>query len=507
MEQNMKFNIPKRISPFLEYLLLSGALLYIVVYLYLAFFRIYYPFELEWMEGASVDHVRRILSGQKLYVNPSLEFTPHNYTPIYFYISALVSSIVGIGFMPLRLVSFVSSLGCFLVIFLFVKQETKNINSSFLATGIFAATFRIGGAWFDVARIDSLFLFLLLIAIYLIKFKTSPTYWVLAGVFISLSFLTKQTALAITLPIIVYCLFVNWRRALFFIGTIAVIIGGSTLLLDYMHEGWYSYYVFALPTQHSIRHQNQWLGFWQKDIILPLAIAFCMSIFYIFSQLFSASKTKGVFYSLATIGMLGGTWFSRVHAGAYNNTLLPAYAIISIISGLAIHKIFEVIQKLSPAQQDLMRMYVYFLCIIQFLALLYNPFKQLPTEKDLQAGKKLVSMMAQIQGDVLLPRHGYLPVLAGKESAAQEIAINDILRCNDENPRTKLLQTKLFHEIKTTIMKQRYQAIILDHKGWFSDIIEEYYIQQGQVFENNEAFWPVTGYKTRPEFIYVPRKQ
>ena len=161
----MKTETLNSISRFFRYTLLAVATLYVAVYLILVFFRIQYPFELEWMEGGSVHQVIRILSGQKLYVSPSLEFVPFVYTPLYFYISASISRIIGAGFVPLRLVSFISSLGCFFIIFLFVKRETKSNFFGILAASLFSATFRRSGAFFDIARVDSLFLFFLLTAL------------------------------------------------------------------------------------------------------------------------------------------------------------------------------------------------------------------------------------------------------------------------------------------------------------------------------------------------------
>ena len=144
-------------SLMLKYVLLAGASVYIVSYLCLVVFRIKYPFTLEWQEGMSLDQVRRILSGQKLYVSPSIEFAPYNYPPLYFYVSAIVSKLVGEGFFALRLVSLLSSLGYFWIIFLFVRRETGDIYSGILASGLFAATYYISGAWFDLARICLLY--------------------------------------------------------------------------------------------------------------------------------------------------------------------------------------------------------------------------------------------------------------------------------------------------------------------------------------------------------------
>ena len=106
-------------------MLMAIALSFIGIYIIVVFMRMTYPFELEWMEGGAVEHVRRILFGLKLYVTPSIEFTPFIYNPLYFYIAALASKIVGVSFFSLRLVSFISSLGCFIVIYLLVRKRPR----------------------------------------------------------------------------------------------------------------------------------------------------------------------------------------------------------------------------------------------------------------------------------------------------------------------------------------------------------------------------------------------
>ena len=189
------------LSPLLKYIALGGAIFYLVVYILIALSRMTYPYQLEWMEGGAVDHVRRILTGHQLYGKPSLSFTTFIYTPLYFYVSAIVTTFIGIGFAPLRCVSFASSLGCFIIIFLFVKRETRCIICSMLSVGFFAATFHMSGAWFDIARVDSLFLLLLLVSIYVFRGHTSDKTLCFAGILIGLSFLTKQTALVIALPL------------------------------------------------------------------------------------------------------------------------------------------------------------------------------------------------------------------------------------------------------------------------------------------------------------------
>jgi hypothetical protein len=115
------------------------AALYLAAYVGVGLARIGYPYELEWFEGTSVDLVRRILAGQSIYVRPSIDFIPHIYTPLYFHVSAELAKWTGVGFFPLRLVSFVSSIGCFALLFALARRESGSAACGLFAAGFFAA--------------------------------------------------------------------------------------------------------------------------------------------------------------------------------------------------------------------------------------------------------------------------------------------------------------------------------------------------------------------------------
>ena len=488
-------------SRFFKYALLGYALLYFIIYCILVFYRIQYPFELEWCEGSSVHQVMKILSGEKIYVPPSLEFISLPYTPLYFYISAAVSQVIGIGFTPLRIVSFISSLGCFLVIYFFVKRETRSNLSGLLSASLFAATFRASGAWFDIARVDSLFLFLLLMSIYIIKLNDSSISLILAGILVSLSFMTKQTALVISLPIMLYCILLNRYRSIFYFGTIIVIIGVSTFLLNYMHDGWFNYYVFKVPTLAPLL-KKMFVVFWAKDIIAPMFIACSMSVFYLFVQISKSNKKNSLFYFLTSIGMVSGALLSRLHLGGYENVLLPAYAIISIFFGLATHTTLEFIQGMPINKRKFTEICLYLICLIQFVVLKYDPLSQIPTKEDLAAGKDFINTLSRLQGDIIVPSHPYFVILAGKRSYAHDYLMYETLCGN-----LSLIKSKLNSEIVQAIREKRFSAIILDPPfSWFREEVSKYYKKQGLIFTNPRVFWPVTGRRTRPEYIYVPKK-
>ncbi len=507
----MKNNTLNWITGFFKYLLFLCAILYIFAFLFVVFSRIQYPFELQWHEGAAVDHVRWILSGQKYYVEPSLEFVSSAYTPLYFYLSAAVSSLLGIGFMPLRLVSFVSSLGSLFIIFLIVKKETGNSFAGILASCLFAATYRLSGAWFDLARVDSLFLFLLLMAIYLIKFQTSLKSYVLAGILISLSFYTKQTALIISLPVMLYSVFLNRRSAFSLIGTVVVIIGGGSIILNYVYDSWYNYYVFELPgsARYIFTIERAFINFWIKEIISVLSIACVLSIFYLLAQFLDSSKKNFLFYFLIALGMIGGAWSSRLHGGSNENVLLPAHAVISILFGLGLHTFLEFIKTVPTNKQNLLKIFIYLICILQFSSgsLRYNPFDQIPSQEDLQAGRKFINIIEQIDGEIFVPFHGYLPLLAGKKTYVHSMGMQDVLF----GKSSREVREKFINDIGKAIQNEKFSAIILDSRdskvAWYPPEIMKHYVKQRRIFDDETVFLPVAGMKTRPEFIYVPKSK
>ena len=120
----------------LTVLAILAALGYLIVYVYIAARRMGYPYELEWIEGGFVGQVGRILAGQPVYGPPSIEFTPFIYTPLYFYLSAATAKIVGAGFLPLRIVSVLSSLVAIIGIFALVFRRSRNLTASFIAAGL-----------------------------------------------------------------------------------------------------------------------------------------------------------------------------------------------------------------------------------------------------------------------------------------------------------------------------------------------------------------------------------
>jgi Dolichyl-phosphate-mannose-protein mannosyltransferase len=488
-----------RLAGLLRRLLLAGALLYPIVFLILAEVRIPYPFQLEWLEGGSLDQVGRILAGRNLYGPPSVDFVPFIYAPLYYYAAAALSSVAGLGFAPLRFLSFAASLGSFLLIFLLVKRETGSRFSATLSFCLFAATFNESGTWFDLARVDSLFLFFLLFSLYLVRFGRSAAAHALAGVWIASACLTKQIGVIAVLSLTIYYLLWERRWAPLFIGITFGLLGGATLILNSGSGGWFWYYVFDLPHQHSWWPRNL-VYFWTHDLGSTIPIAALGACFYLLVRLQEGANGAGRFYALATGAMLGIAFASRLNSGSFRNVLLPAFAILCVLFGLGVDAAGRLIRTAPSRHQGMLEVFLYLVCLAQFGALFYDPFKKVPSRDDLEAGRKLVRIIADLPGRVFIPSHPYLLLLAGRETHVHEMAMNDILLFDRGTVRDRMVA-----EMKKAISERYFEAVILEDSFWFKDDIERCYRERGEVFDNERVFWPVAGWQTRPHTIYVAR--
>src|SRR5439155_3823688 len=60
-----------------EVLATVAAVVAVVVVTAVMLRRVWHPYELEWLEGGSVEHVRRVLHGRSLYPAPSVDFVSY----------------------------------------------------------------------------------------------------------------------------------------------------------------------------------------------------------------------------------------------------------------------------------------------------------------------------------------------------------------------------------------------------------------------------------------------
>src|SRR5258708_30315688 len=97
MESNMKFK-----SVWMPQILaVTTAAIFFAAFLQSALPRIFYPYDLDFLEDSVLMQSERIAQGLPVYLAPNANFNPHVYMPLYFWLGAVLLKTFGTGFTPL----------------------------------------------------------------------------------------------------------------------------------------------------------------------------------------------------------------------------------------------------------------------------------------------------------------------------------------------------------------------------------------------------------------------
>ena len=483
------------------------AIYYFIVFVFITLSRIHYPFSLDWVEGESLIQVWRILKGENLYAQPSYEYVALTYPPLYFYFSAVFAHVLGSGFFPLRLVSLISSLGCMALIYIICRREFIGIIPALTASGLFAATYQLSGYWFDIGRIDMLATILVLLSIFLIRLRT-PIYYVIAGIMLSLACLTKQTNVLTLILLCAYFLLFDRRNSPGFLISSIASFSIASLLLNRIYSGWYAFFVFTSPvgSQGSPSITPSMIiqaipDFWLNSILFLVPIATFFVLAYVWVNLrHLQNQNTFYFYIFCATGMIGTSWASLVHLGGYKNDLIPAFAVIAILFGLGLQRM------LHEEQNRLHNSLWLGVCILQFIALYFPVAPQIPTLQDLSAGQSLIAEIREQPGDVYVPFHPELPLMAGKPTFASWNAMYQLGGGYGGGDLKEAQRVKT--EFANAMARHEFAMIILDRDtNWVWGYPEKYYYMSTEaVFHDPDVFWPVVGWQNRPTFKMLPNR-
>lgn len=501
-----------RVTAVLRVLVALAAAVPIAVYVWIAVHRLGYPYELDWMEGGSVQLTARVVAGHSLYVAPSLSFVGWTYPPLYYWLTAAVAKLVGVGFLALRLVSFVASLVSMATLAWMVTRERRATRAAcearetrvgadraagLAAAGLFAAAFVISGAWFDTGRVDSLFVALTLLSVAQGRRARSARQGVGLGLLCFAALFTKQTALVALVPVLGLLLVTRTRVAIPALVTLAVLVLGSTLVLDATSHGWYGYYVFGELAGQPWA-PGEWVQFWTRDILgreWPLVLL-------VGAGAISAARTTrwravlhtpGAYHGVAAAGLIAAAWLSRLHTGGYANVLIPAYAATALLAGLAGAELMRTRRPIPTAV-------VAGTLGLQLALLAYPVGAQLPTAADRAAGAQLERRLRALPGPVLVLRHPWYATVVGRGSFAQGEGISDVLRSADHRGADALraeLPTALDH-VAAVVLDGSFDAHVLGPA-----LPREFRLVPGTITPS--PLYPLTDVRTAPTLLYVRR--
>jgi Dolichyl-phosphate-mannose-protein mannosyltransferase len=485
----------------------------IAAYLVIAMFRLTYPFPLEYLESNSLVEVQRILTGHALYAAPAVGYVPDGYPPLYFATSAAAASVLGLSYLPLRLVSLVSSLVCFAMLARLVQRETASAAAGIAAAGLLAATYFVTDTWFDVARVDSLFIALSVAALYTARWMRRAPGAVATGLLLAAAFLTKQNGLAEGVAVLIALAFGPRRRLAWLAAlTYGAVLGVSTLVLGLTSHGWYVFYVFELLSEHPLKGAA-FGQFWTVSLLPVLAFACCALVL-------GARRTPPVLVA-GGIALVAESYAALVHSGGEVNDLLPACLAVALFAGLAMDGrpgglVDSGADRLArgrlanwrPGLTGQWAAAAAAALVIAQLAVLvhgFRPGQAIPTSADRAAGLRLVSGMRALGGTVAVPSDPGLDLSAGLPAVAHQGATDDVLRASDA-----AVSASFRRGAARAVATRRFSAIVTENAGppdGFPADLGRYYRRCPQVLlpgVPQAVFQPVAGPPGRPAYLWLP---
>ena len=472
----------------------------VAAYLAVVLQRIGYPYELTYFEGSTVEVAGRVAAGQPLYGPPTTEYTPWPYPPLYFWLTGALAKVTGVDLTTMRVVSVAASIAVLVLLALIVRRAGGSTVAGIVAAGLYAATYRVSGAFADTARVDSLFLALLLAAVFVGMRARTWRGGMWLGAVLLLAFLTKQNALLVAAPMLLWLLVRRRSVGVGATATLGVGVVASTLVGNLLTDGWYARYVVEqLPTQSwSLR----WLwAFWYEDLLVPFAVsAVVVVVAFVVRRVRPRSEPGGryawsedyAYLAAGAVGMLAASWVARLHEGGYANVSMPAQAAVAGALGLLLAAWLR-----SGSVTATVAWVVAGLLAVQVVTMSLAHLDVVPSQQDRDAGDRFIATLRQLPGSVLVPTHPYYLRLAGLPTHASAIAIYDLSHAKD-GPEylSEVLPWSL----------DGVSAVVLDNAtdvGLFGDALTRDFTLVTSTVVPDGVFLPVTDLPTHPALLYV----
>ncbi|HZK75589.1 MAG TPA: glycosyltransferase family 39 protein [Candidatus Kapabacteria bacterium] len=490
-----------------RWIVIALGVAFIALVLALSILRLMYPYEIEWMEGAMVDHAIRVIAGQPIYTAPSLDFVAWLYPPLYYYAVAAVMKLTGIGFFAGRIVSFLSTLLTALALGWMVRRVTANRLFAFLTLALYVATYHATGFYFDIVRNDAFFTFLIVAAAIPAFFSNRAAPY-LSGLILALAFFTKQQAIFFLPPLAIFFWFRNRKSGIAFAVTAVVLGVLSVLLLNIATHGWSNYYMFAIPHAKGVDFSAiRMLDVFPDYALGPFATSFIALLSLPLLKKEGASiahdaggwlgflaSGTGLLAMMSLAALVAGA-FSLGNEGGYRNVMMPFVAFVLPLLPIALAEIKIVRPEFSR--------YVYLAFLFQFVALYFNPLSEkmlIASAHQRRGAEEFIRKLEVMPGDVFIPYHGYISRQAGKATHAQILAALDVLHMHDT------AAARLQANFDSAYSQHRFSAIIMEESDAFhTDSIAHYTFSGRMLAEPNVNLTRVADQATRPEFVFVPK--
>jgi 4-amino-4-deoxy-L-arabinose transferase-like glycosyltransferase len=294
------------------------------------------PWPLEWMEGASMEHARRLLAGLPIYAAPSGEFIPFIYPPLGYVPMALSLWLFGPQLWAARLPSLIEVAVCLYALWRAATRWHGHARAGWLAVGLFGLGYGYTGGFLDLARIDAMFLMLMLLAAERASagaLRTSLGLCVLScfakqhGVF----FVGAVGLALLVVPNDALGPRFGRRRLLPLMAALAAVAVGLWALI-HVRQGWFWTYTMQVPAKHGVIPMLL-LSFVFVDLLVYLPVLSGFGAHALWRRV-TARELNAL--DLVLLAGIAASALGRAHPGGDDNVRLPAYACLVLVAAVGL---------------------------------------------------------------------------------------------------------------------------------------------------------------------------
>ncbi len=451
-----------------------------------------YPYDLEWMEGGMLHHALRFQQGHGIYHEPSIEFIPYLYTPLYPAMLALFGEVFGLTYTLGRVMSILSLVGISVIGVISICSPRSRHPSllpamvgAILALGLFAAAYPFMEGWYDLVRADALFLFLVsagLVAA--LHWSDQGSGWqgrgrvAAVGAILAFAFFTKQTGIFYVLLGGAIVLVKAWRRLPTYIAAAGVVGLGGSGLMNLSSGGWFWTYIRKIHSAHDFNMDRFWKSYgnilWHFRALTVVVVVTLIVVGYTWlrkpapgarrelpRQTHSFLLWTSAFAVSTIAGAIGwGTEF------AHFNAYMPAFLHGALAAGAAIPALAAcsaILWGTRPhaplvphASAGLAALSLALTC----WHWTWTPAQFVPTQADAAAGDRLIKRIKGLDGDVWMPSHPWYLVLAGKQPHVHRMGIKDVT----------WRQNRTVVGLDDSLAKHRFSSLVFDNRDLFLEL-------------------------------------
>ena len=485
---------------FLKGIILLFTALFLGTFFWVALHRLNYLFELEWREGIFFESALRILEGKSLYASPAIEWIGPDANPLFIYISSGLLYLFGESISVLRMVSLLATIGTAFLFYRFLRKTGVEDYFALIGFGIFFSVYFISGNWYDIANPFSLAIFLSLASLTAAIKRKKKLDIITAGVFSALAFFAHTDFILLFIFLLFYYLVFDKKYKFYFIISASVVFLAFFVTLHIINGEWYWKYAFSKYFVNELK-PSVIFSFWYSDLFSNLPIFSILSwgglIGLIRLYVRRNCRKSDHIMTVMIAAMFSISIISRLYGEENSGVLTPAFI---GIAGLTVWSM----QHFHLREYGLgwfLPIAVKIMIIVQLSFLVYRPSLIIPTESDLKSGELLIEKIENYSGQVFVPYHPYYSRLAGKNNFA-DFALSERFTRSGYDPAFQSVSDSL----QSMIEKQRFSAIFIDYPpDYLPDYLTDNYRLGETLHKNQSGAYPITGFKTRPQFVYIPR--